>query len=84
MMIFIMACQLLWHVQNLLQNTTLQWSNTETNFPLNLKYDGKIIHEMVPGSVDVWLTSWAGTRGILAAGVPGRGKNWLMNKLANL
>lgn len=31
----------------------------------------------------VVFTSLGGRRGILAATVPGRGKNWLMNKLAN-
>lgn len=30
------------------------------------------------------LTNWAGILGIFAAGVPGLGKNWLINRLGNL
>ena len=38
-----------WHVQNFhVIYDTPQWNYTNTNFPSNLNYDGKIVREMGP------------------------------------
>ena len=36
----------------------MQWSYTKTNFPSNLKYDGKIVHENRPQNLCVSWGNW--------------------------